>query len=103
MPYWRRIETASPINDFALNRLARRCLCTTLGRTLRDWAAYCCEISAARYRAAAIVDFARSSLASALRTFLGAAKSCATVSFFKIRPRRWMAARPYCRRSPFCR
>jgi hypothetical protein len=36
-PYWRRIETASPINDFALNRLARRCLCNTLGRTLRDW------------------------------------------------------------------
>jgi hypothetical protein len=43
MPYWRRIETASPINDFALNRLARRCLCNTLGCTLRDWAAYCCE------------------------------------------------------------
>jgi hypothetical protein len=95
-PYWRRIETASPINDFALNRLARRCLCNTLGRTLRDWAAYCCEISAASARAAAIVDFARSSLASALRTFLGAAKSCATVIFFKIPPpRRWMAARPY--------
>ena len=37
MPYWRRIETAAPINDFALNRLARRCLCNTLGRTLRDW------------------------------------------------------------------
>jgi hypothetical protein len=33
-----------------------------------------------------MVNFARSSLASALRTFIGAAKSCAPVTFFKIPP-----------------
>ena len=46
----------------------------------------CSEISAARSRAATIVTIARSSLALALRAFLGAAKSCAPVISFKIVP-----------------
>jgi hypothetical protein len=46
----------------------------------------CSEISIARSRAATIVSIARSSLVLALRAFLGAAKSCAPVIFFKIFP-----------------
>jgi hypothetical protein len=58
-------------------------------------------ISAAFSRAAAIVNFARSSRASVLRTFFGAAKSCSTVIiFFKFAPDgRLVARRPPCRQS----
>ena len=46
----------------------------------------CSEISAARSRAAATVNIARSSLALKLRAFLGPAKTCAPVKLFITRP-----------------
>ena len=75
-----------------LNLLAKRCLCNTVGRISTSYFfALAIAISAACSRAAAIVNFARSSRPSLLRTFFGAAKSCSTVIiFFKFAPR-WSA------------
>jgi hypothetical protein len=60
-----------------------------LGRTpglLAYFSLLAIATSVARFSATAIVNFARSSRASALRTFFGAAKSCSPVIFFKTRP-----------------
>ena len=71
-----------------LNLLAKRCFCNTVGRISTSYFfALAIAIAAACSRAAAIVNFARSSRPSLLRTFFGAAKSCSTVIiFFKFAP-----------------
>ena len=77
------------------NLLAKRCLCNTVGRISTSYFfALAIAISAACSRAAAIVNFARSSRASVLRTFFGTAKSCSTVIiFFKFAPDGRLVAR----------
>ena len=87
------MSVAAPALQAALlNLLAKRCLCNTVGRISTSYFfALAIAISAACSRAAAIVNFARSSRASLFRTFFGAAKSCSTVIiFFKFAPR-WSA------------
>jgi hypothetical protein len=78
--------------EFALNLSAKRRLCNTVGgRIIESSTAYCCAVLAARlaarFRAAAMTNFARSSLVLVLRAFFGGAKSCALVNFFMICPR----------------
>jgi hypothetical protein len=77
--------------EFALNLSAKRRLCNTVGgRIIESFTAYCCAVLAARlaarFRAAAMTNFARSSLVLVLRAFFGGAKSCPLVNFFMICP-----------------
>jgi hypothetical protein len=76
--------------DFAFNLSANRCLCNTVGgrivRIVEGCAAYRCAVAAARFRAAAMTNLARASLALVLCAVFGGAKSCALVSFFMICP-----------------
>ena len=90
-----RMDRRLPRQDFARNPSAKRRLCNTvgerIGRILEGCAAYCCAVPAARSRAAATTNLARSSLASVLRALFGGAKSCALVNLFMICPR-WSAS-----------
>ena len=76
-----RMDRRLPRQDFARNLSAKRRLCNTvgerIGRIVEGCAAYCCAVPAARSRAAATTNLARSSLASVLRALFGGAKSCA--------------------------
>jgi hypothetical protein len=60
--------------------------------------AYCCAVLAARlaarFRAAAMTNFARSSLVLVLRAFFGGAKSCALVNFHDLPPVGWVTSPP---------
>jgi hypothetical protein len=93
-----RMDRRLPRQNFPLNLLTNRRLCSTVGgRIVEGWTAHCCAVSAARSRAATMTNLARSSLALVLPALFGAAKSCALVNFFVIRPPdgRLVARRPH--------
>jgi hypothetical protein len=69
-------------------------------RIVEGCAAYRCAVTAARSRAATIINLARASLALVLRALFGAPKNCALVNLCMICPHgRLVASRA---RSKFC-
>jgi hypothetical protein len=81
-----------PLEDFALNLSAKRCLCNTVGGRVIE-GARCCAVSTARSRAAATTNLARSNHSLVLRALFGGAKRSTFVNIFMICPR-WPASEP---------
>src|SRR5262249_39969232 len=73
---------------FAFNLSVKRRLCTAVGKRFMGGVARCCAVSAARSRAAATTNLARSSQSLVLSAlfFCAAAKSWATAKVFMICP-----------------
>jgi hypothetical protein len=86
-PWGGLLRVARLRQEFALNLSARRRLCNTVGARFTDDSARCCAISAARSRAAARTNLARSNQSLFLRSRFGGAKRSALVNIFMICPR----------------